>query len=280
MAWCPFALHRPLSENHLQGRITPRAIVLHTAVSSSPSLYDFFQNRSDLESHFYVRNDGTIEQYMDTGIRADANKNANDFAVSIETQDGGQIVPWTDAQVNALVRLCNWLCDMHAIPRRQIPAAYDAGIGWHVMFGAPGPWTPVAKSCPGGPRIQQARDVIIPRVAARQLTVESNDMTPEEHEWLRQTVTVLGEGFPPSIGRRVSDQAAKLAAVDTKLASVATKDELATVRSELASLRTDLTEFLVAAVQEHLSSHPPVVTVDYAEIARVVNDDQARRQAS
>ena len=169
MAWCPFAVHRPLSENNYQGRITPRAVIMHTAVSSSPSLFSYFQNSSDLESHFYVADDGTIEQYMDTTVRADANLNANAFAVSIETQDGGKIVPWTSAQIESIVRLIDWLCSVHDIPRRQIPSAYSSGIGWHVQFGAPGPWTPVSKSCPGGPRIEQTKNIIIPRVAAGQI---------------------------------------------------------------------------------------------------------------
>jgi hypothetical protein len=165
MAWCPFAVHKPLSENHTQGSITPRAVILHTAVSASDSLFNFFQHNSDLESHFYVSEEGVIEQYMDTQIRADANKNANSFAVSIETEDGRKIREWTPVQLQALIRLVTWICDTHGIPKRQIPNAYGSGIGWHVQFGAPGPWTPVSKSCPGAPRIAQTRDVLIPAVA-------------------------------------------------------------------------------------------------------------------
>lgn len=167
MARYPKALWKPLRENVTQGKITPRAIILHTAVSDALSLFNFFQNNSDLESHFYVREDGTVEQYMDTGVRADANKNANDFAVSIETWDGRTIRPWTTRQVDSLVNLCDWLCRTHGIPRVQIPTANGAGIGWHVMFGAPGPWTPVSKSCPGVHRIEQTKKLIIPSVAAR-----------------------------------------------------------------------------------------------------------------
>lgn len=168
MAWCPFAVHKPLSENHTQGKIKPRAVILHTAVSTASSLFDFFQNNSNLESHFYVDKNGRIEQYMDTEIMADANKNANDFAVSIESWDNGapDKTPWNDPQIVAITALIDWLCDVHpSIPRVQIPSAYGAGIGWHVMFGAPGPWTPVSKSCPGKPRIEQTKNLIIPAVA-------------------------------------------------------------------------------------------------------------------
>ena len=52
------------------------------------------------------------------------------------------------------------------VTRRQVGAPAGSGIGWHVMFGAPGPWTPVAKSCPGPARVAQARDEIIPAIVA------------------------------------------------------------------------------------------------------------------
>lgn len=192
MTWCPFAIHKPLSENRTQGTITPRAVILHTAVSGAASLFDYFENRSDLESHFYVRDDGTIEQYLDTTRRGDANRNANSFAVSIETQDNGKIVPWTPAQLDALVKLVDWLCTVHSIPRVQIPTADGAGIGWHVMFGAPGPWTPVAKSCPGAPRIGQTRTTIIPRVAAG--LTEGDELNTAQDTALSQSWGVLKSG--------------------------------------------------------------------------------------
>jgi hypothetical protein len=192
VAWCPFAIHKPLSENHTQGAIVPRAVILHTAVSASDSLFSFFQNNSNLESHFYVTEEGVVEQYMDTQIMADANKNANAFAVSIETEDGRQIKPWTPAQLAMLIRLVTWICDTHHIPKVQIPTAYGSGIGWHVMFGAPGPWTPVSKSCPGTPRIAQTRAELIPAVARG---TQTKPIIPEEYvklatpEWLPNSQT-------------------------------------------------------------------------------------------
>ena len=185
MAICPFAVWRPLPENSTQPRIAPRAVVLHTAVSAAQSLYGHFLNFSDLESHFYVNEFGIIEQYLDTTIRADANLNANGFAVSIETWDGGTIRPWNPLQVEAIVRLVDWLCATHGIPRVQIPRWDGAGIGWHVMWGAPGPWTPVAKECPGGPRIDQTRNVIIPRVAAGQIV---EDLLTPNDVWMAPCV--------------------------------------------------------------------------------------------
>lgn len=172
MALCPFARQLLLPETDGDGirdqpRITPRVAILHSAAGLG-SLYRFFLNSSNLESQFWVGRDGDLEQYGDTEIRADANLAANPFAVSIETESSiAATEPWTDKQVATLIRLLDWLCTVHPeIKRQQVPTWDGSGIGWHIMFGAPGPWTPVAKSCPGPARIVQARDVIIPAVAA------------------------------------------------------------------------------------------------------------------
>ncbi len=165
MALCPFAEKKILPENSSQRAITPRAVVLHSAAGKG-SLYRFFLNSSNLESHFWVAESGRIEQYIDTGKRADANLNANNFAVSIETESTVAATErWNPAQAAAIVKLVAWICDTHNIPKKQIENATGSGIGWHIMFGAPGPWTPVAKSCPGPARVKQARDEIIPAVA-------------------------------------------------------------------------------------------------------------------
>ena len=46
------------------------------------------------------------------------------------------------------IAIAEWACQEHPIERRRIPAEDESGIGWHVMFGAPGPWTPVADALP------------------------------------------------------------------------------------------------------------------------------------
>lgn len=169
MARCPFAVQRILPENANQPRITPRVVILHRAVDGrvpNQSIYPLFSTSgNDLESHFFVFDNGTIEQYMDTEVQADANYKANGFAVSIETEDDGVERPWTQEQCDAIVRLVSWLCATHSIPRVLCPRWDGAGIGWHVQFGAPGAWTPSVKTCPGPYRIEQIKSVIIPRVS-------------------------------------------------------------------------------------------------------------------
>lgn len=163
---CPFADQLLLPESHTQPTITPRLVILHSAAGKG-SLHNFFAKSSNLESHFWVGEDGTIEQYIDTNVRADANLKANGFALSIETESTVAATErWNPVQAAAIVRLVGWICDEHRIPKRQVPTWDGSGIGWHNMFGTPGPWTPHAKSCPGLARTPQARDEIIPAVAA------------------------------------------------------------------------------------------------------------------
>lgn len=169
MALCPFAEHKLLPENATQGRISPRAVIFHSA-GGEAELYSWWMNDESrgLESHFWVGRDGRTVQYIDTEVRADANGDANDFAISIETASTVHASePWDAPQVAALIRLTDWLCDVHpAIARRAMTHPTDSGLAWHVQFGAPGPWTSAkGKVCPGPARIAQVVDVVIPAVA-------------------------------------------------------------------------------------------------------------------
>lgn len=142
--------------------IVPRIAVLHVDAGNAVSLHDFFASRSGgIESHFHVRKDGVVEQYRNIFWQADANLNANDFSVSIETQGFGA-GEWTVAQIAAIKALLLWLHSEADIPLIRCTAWNGKGVGYHVMFGAPGPWTPVAKSCPGPDRIRQFDTVLVP----------------------------------------------------------------------------------------------------------------------
>lgn len=170
MAIYPKAVKRLIPPGSNDPRITPRVAILHVDAGNSDSLYDYFARRSGgIESHFHVKLDGTVEQYRDTDYQADANHKANDFAVSIETQGYGD-GEWTPAQLVAIRDLLRWVSRVHDIPLRKAQAWDGTGIGYHIQFGAPGAWTPVAKSCPGPRRIQQFDHTLMPmlgRKAAR-----------------------------------------------------------------------------------------------------------------
>lgn len=169
MSLYPDAILKLLPENETQPAIRPRAVILHSAGGGS-ELYGWWMNPQSkgLESHTWISWDGRVYQYIDTEVRADANGEANSFAISVETASTVQASePWTDQQVSAIVDFLDWCCREHTIPRRIMAHKNDAGIGWHVMFGAPGPWTKArGKVCPGKARIAQIHNEIMPRLRA------------------------------------------------------------------------------------------------------------------
>jgi hypothetical protein len=171
---------RHLPEWQSQPRITPTTIIDHTIVGTGEQGYQHFLNRSALESHFIVENDGAIWQLMDTDRQADANLDANSFAISIETGDRGDPdnQPWTQAQLDSLIWLHEQLRRVHpTIPRQKCPTWNGGGLGYHTLFGAPSHWTPVAKSCPGRIRKIQWAAELLP--AFLHPETEEDDMSAE-----------------------------------------------------------------------------------------------------
>lgn len=141
------------------GLIKPRVLILHTEATRGKA-----RPHSGLEWHFWIANNGFIDQLVDTNRRADANYRANPFAISVETEDDGtpDNDPWTPQQVKAILKLCRWVHEEHGIPLRRCNAWDGSGIGYHTMWGAPSPWTPVAKTCPGAARKAQFEREIMP----------------------------------------------------------------------------------------------------------------------
>jgi len=189
--------------------ITPSTVIFHTMVGTLPGTDAYFRSGRSwgIESHFGVGGpwegpeyDGVVWQWRDTEEQADANYHANGFAISIETSDGGDPSrPWSAKQLAALVRLGNWLAATHGIPRRICRTATDSGFGWHVMFGAPGPWTPSAKTCPGATRIAQLKAEVLPAIFADQPPQEVPDVTDEQARQLKAIydgLTVPGTTSP------------------------------------------------------------------------------------
>lgn len=141
--------------------ITPTTVIGHTAVSAQPAPGPGPHN--GLEWHFYIDETGLVVQRRDTEIQADANYRANAFAISFESWDDGDPanVPWTDAQVAAIVRLLVWCHTTHGIIP-HVPGAWDSGgMGVHRDFPE---WDYPYHSCPGDLRAAQWTDVILPQV--------------------------------------------------------------------------------------------------------------------
>lgn len=152
----------------------PRMIIVHTMGGFLQGTDAHFRNPNvRVEAHFGIGGpedppglDGVIWQWVDTSRQADANVDANAFALSIETSDGNRkpIPAWSPAQIDSLVRLIDRLCTLHGVPRRVVTDPHDpaGGLGWHTMFGAPSKWCAVSKECPGPARIEQFNSVLLP----------------------------------------------------------------------------------------------------------------------
>ena len=169
--WMPAAIHKNIKPGSNDPAIVPALAILHVAVSFTESLFSFFKFKSGgIESHFYVRKDGTIEQYRSVLREADANLGANSYrvgtvtfgAVSIETAGlgGGK---WNDAQLASIKLILLWLNEKHAVNLKQVfrpePSRDQGGVSFHTKFRS---WSPVAKSCPGPERIKQYNEILVP----------------------------------------------------------------------------------------------------------------------
>lgn len=172
--WYPDAVHKKLPVGDNDPAILPALAILHVAVTDILSLFLFFRDRSEgIESHFYIRKDGTVEQYRSVLREADANLGANSYtiggvrhgAVSIETAGfgGGW---WNKEQKAAIKALLLWLNKEHGINLKPVftpqPTKEQGGVSYHTRFSS---WSPVAKSCPGPNRIEQYKNWLRPWMA-------------------------------------------------------------------------------------------------------------------
>ena len=167
----PGAIDKEIKPGPNDPAIIPVGGVLHVAVSEADSLHDYFDGPSGgIESHFYVRYDGTIEQYRSIYREADANYKGNSFIrggkrcglLSIENEGWGT-GRWTAEQIASMKKIMLWANAEADVPIQVIKTWDGDGWGYHTMFGAPGPWTPAAgKTCPGPDRIKQYQDIFVP----------------------------------------------------------------------------------------------------------------------
>lgn len=238
MARFPDAVWRPIPEDKTQPLVRIDQVILHVAASNGDSLFNWWNfPDNNLESHFYVRKTGVVEQYIDTARSADANLTANrrpdgSGAMSIETE-GLANEQWTDAQLASILALIRWAHEVHDVPIHVCSTADDPGIGWHVMFGAPGPWTPaVGKVCPGPLRVVQFNEKIMPALAGEEDDVALSD---DDKKWLKKTI---------------GDAVFMLMFGDDRDASkpdAQHPDNLQSLRGEIKSLREDVAALKPAA---------------------------------
>lgn len=173
MSWCPFAKKMELQpESDSQVAIQPTQFILHsvTAPWSIERIYEYWRDSTNLESHFGLGYDGRLGQYIGTHTRADANAAANNRALSLESASNtGATDPWTDEQIETLVRVMDWAAREEGIPRRICRTDTDPGFGYHRQFAS---WNPNGHSCPGDARVRQFKEILMPRVIAGDVEVD------------------------------------------------------------------------------------------------------------
>lgn len=169
MARDPGSLWSPLPEAGDPDGYVKNKLIVHSTGSraSARSIFDYFAGPTGNESTFIIGlgPDDPTRQLLDSNARADANLAANKSGISVEVVGTGDD-PYTAWQIGELIRLGRWACETHRIPCQVIPDPDGAGFGWHIMFGAPGPWTSVVKVCPGDQRIAALRSIVFPAIFA------------------------------------------------------------------------------------------------------------------
>lgn len=165
----------------------------HVAVSEASSLYNWFNGPSGgVESHFYIRYDGTVEQYRDTAYEADAQGLGNSWVignqrfgyVSYETEGMGS-GRWTTAQLDSIKALITWVNQTHGSPWQKTPAYHGRGHGYHSLFPE---WNKDKHACPGADRIIQFNTIIVPWLAEHGKEI---DLPLSDAEFERIADTVL-----------------------------------------------------------------------------------------
>lgn len=167
MSWCPFAKKMELQpESDAQAAITPTQFIVHSLAApwTIERIYEYWRDSTNLESHFGLGYDGRLGQYIGTQTRADANAQANVRAISLESAANLQNSdPWTDAQIDGLVKVMDWAATTHGIPRRKCRSWTDPGFGYHKLYPQ---WSTSGTACPGAARTEQFNNIVMPRVIA------------------------------------------------------------------------------------------------------------------
>lgn len=185
MAWYPGATKMELQpESDAQPAIRPTQFIVHSIIApwTAKRVYEYWRDSTNLESHFGIGYAGDIGQFIGTETRADANAGANrrsdgTGAVSAETASNLQGTdPWTDEQVEELIKLGVWLHQKHGVPLRICRTHDDPGFGYHSMFSQ---WSTSGTACPGKARIAQFKTTVFPGIVAR---ATGKTTTPSEED--------------------------------------------------------------------------------------------------
>ncbi|WP_377271818.1 N-acetylmuramoyl-L-alanine amidase [Peterkaempfera sp. SMS 1(5)a] len=157
MARMPGAQYRPVVNVHHDGVRERRGLVLHVQ-DDTGSPYGWFNTpSSQASSDFWVRRDGYVEQYCDTGVDyAWAQAAGNPFYASVETE-GHPDTALTGAQLEAVAHIYAWGHSEFGWPLKVVDSTTQHGLTYHGVGGAAWGNHP---GCPGTLRRAQRLGVI------------------------------------------------------------------------------------------------------------------------
>lgn len=138
--------------------------------------FNWFVNpNNQASSHFWISDDGELEQMVDTDYASWAQAGGNYQYVSVETS-GVPEVPLTPAQVDTFARLYAWGHNVHGWPLQMANMPGQRGLGWHGMGGDR--WGG-HYGCPGVPRMAQ-RALVLTKAQSilRDPSIKGKTITP------------------------------------------------------------------------------------------------------
>lgn len=283
MAWCPFAKRLELQpESDDQPAIRPTQFIMHSIAApwDEERIYEYWRDSTNLESHFGLDYDGSMGQFVGTETRADANYAANrrpdgTGAVSIETASNLKHTdPWTDAQVEMLIRLGVWLHQRHPeIPLRICRTASDPGYGYHRLHAD---WSTGGTDCPGDARVAQFKTVVFPGIVARATGTapnEEDDMTPEQATQLKTVYERLNVAPWTYKGAKSPDRDAYNFLVTTDQNARQALDSVTALAKKVDALQTTtLTDAQLAALADKVAANPALATAIAEQVAAKLAD--------
>lgn len=266
MAWYPGATRMELQpESDSQPAIQPTQFIMHSIAApwTARRIYEYWRDSTNLDSHFGLGYEGDLGQYIGTETRADANYRANlrpdgTGAVSIETASNLQHTdPWTDAQVEQLIRLGVWLHERHGIPLRICHTASDPGYGYHRLHAD---WAISGTACPGDARVEQFKTVVFPGIVAR---ANGQQEEPDMDATQARQLAELHKALVPYMGWQYKGKGTVDAWALLNNLSTQVSAQTAAIKALAGQLGDDVdTAAVVAAVEKAIADAVVKVSVD------------------
>lgn len=245
----PGAVWKPITANYRAGgMVAQRLFCPHTQVGTG-SLQAFFSNpATEASAQGWNSFSGDKEQYLDEPDMAWAVGFANPYTYSVENE-GGIDDPFTDAQIEANAEWLVWRRSRgHPIALEVTTDPNGSGVIAHHYLGGD-------HTCPGpGPREAQ-----FPLIVARAAALEGGT-TGEDMDLTQQNLDAIAN----AVGARV-------------VALRDGPDSLLAKNQAAALARLDAGIGALLANPSHITT---LSDADFAKIAKVVNDEDARRKAN